>query len=201
MPRADADAPRRVEDVERAHQVRVVGQRLAHAHEDEIVDARLRRALGLDDLRDDLAGGEVALPALQTAGAEFAPVGAADLGGEAEGEAVGALAEEIERGGDEDALDVVAGAEFPEEFSRCVGGALDARELERGEIVVCSRAGAAGRGDCSSPRPRRRAFGRSIRRAACGGCGTIAEVPFLGLLVEQKGAERFHRRDLVRIAL
>jgi len=136
VPRADADAPVRVDDFDGLDQVDVVGERFAHAHEDDVVDLGFRGALGLEDLRDDFAGGEVALEALESAGAELAAVGAADLGGDAEGEAVGALAEHVERGGDEDAFDVVAGAQVPEEFARGVVRALEAREGEGGEVVL-----------------------------------------------------------------
>ena len=39
--RADANTPRCVDDVERGQEIGVVGQRFAHTHEDEIVDAGL----------------------------------------------------------------------------------------------------------------------------------------------------------------
>ena len=158
--------------------------------------------LGLENLRDDLAGREVAFPPFQTAGAKFAAVGAADLGGEAEGEAVGAFAEEIDRSRDKDALDVIARAKFPEEFSGCVGGALELRQLERGEVVAgfqvlakCSgKIGHLGdRGGALLEKP--------FRNLLPAECGTIAEIPSVRFLVEEKRAKSFHRRDLVRIAL
>ena len=142
VPRADADAPMRVDDLDRLHQVGVIRQRLAHAHEDDVVDLRLRRALGLDDLRDDLARRQVALEALQPARAELAAVGAADLGRNAEREPVRALAEHVERRGNQHALDVIAGAQLPEQFPRRVVRALQLRQLQRGEIVSAPRAAA-----------------------------------------------------------
>jgi hypothetical protein len=55
---------RRVDDApDGADHPVVVRQRLAHAHEDDVADpasARGLRALGRDDLLDDLAGGQVA---------------------------------------------------------------------------------------------------------------------------------------------
>jgi hypothetical protein len=135
VPRADTDAPRRVDEVERLHQVGVIRERLAHAHENEIVDARFGDAFRLENLGDDFSGGEISFPTFQTARAKLAAVSAADLGGKAEGESIGAFAEKIQRRGDEDAFDVVAGAEFPKELSRGVVGALELDELERGEVV------------------------------------------------------------------
>ena len=56
LPRADADAPWRIEDLDRLHEIGEIGQRLAHAHEDEIVHPLLRSSSVSHDLLDDLAG-------------------------------------------------------------------------------------------------------------------------------------------------
>ena len=84
VPRAQADAPRRVDDPDGLQELVVIGQRLAHSHEDEVVHALSSGFLGPQDLLDDLARPQVALPAVQPARAKFAAVGAPHLGRDAE---------------------------------------------------------------------------------------------------------------------
>ncbi len=193
MCRADADAPGRVDDFERLHQVFVIGQRLAHAHENEVVDLCPGGALGLDNLRDDFAGREVALPAFQPAGAKLASVGAADLGRDAKGEAVGAFAEHVERGRDEDAFDVIAGAQLPEQFSRRVVRALELDQLERGEVVGRVELVPHRRGQVGHLRDRIDALGvEPFRNLLAAIRAAVAENPLRGRLVEQERAEGLH---------
>ena len=80
-----------------AHHGLVVGQRLAHPHEDDVGDASgpardlaagQRPGAG-DDLLDDLGGGHVALEAALAGGAERAGHPAAGLARDAHGDAVG----------------------------------------------------------------------------------------------------------------
>src|SRR5437868_13205999 len=79
MTRADTDSPRCINDADGPEQVFIVRQRLAHAHENDVVDALIRFSLNRDDLIDNFIGVQVALPAIQTACAEFAAVGASYL--------------------------------------------------------------------------------------------------------------------------
>ena len=99
----------------------VVGERLAHAHEDDVGDAtgtaghlaaRHRPGPG-DDLLDDLGGRHVALQTAHAGGAERAGHAAAGLAGDADGGAVGVA--------HQDRLDEGAVEELPE---RLAGGAL-----------------------------------------------------------------------------
>jgi hypothetical protein len=76
--------------VQRLPQVGIVGQRLAHAHHDDVADACCVRrepqpALEVEHLRDDLAGRQVALQAHLRGGAEGAAHGAAGLAADADG--------------------------------------------------------------------------------------------------------------------
>ena len=141
-----------VQDFERGDQVVVVGEGFAHAHNDDVVDEARMAGDGLgrfaegfafggvgqgfapafhgEDLFHDLVDVEVAFPAIEAAGAEFAAVGAADLGGNAQGMAVAGLAVEGGVGGDENAFDEGAVREFPEKFLGGVMRALFAGELQ-----------------------------------------------------------------------
>jgi hypothetical protein len=165
---ADGAAPRGIEDAERDEELFIVGQGFAHAHDDQVVDAtavlvrvgwrggsvRGRRVGGIrlgakepfggEDLADDFGGVEVAFPSVDSAGAEGATIGAADLGGDAEGVTVAGLAVEGGVGWDQNAFDEVPIAETPEEFPGGIGGALVTGEFERMEGAVLSELGAEG---------------------------------------------------------
>lgn len=110
-------------------QIGEVGEGFAHTHEDEVVDAGSGHFFSKEDLGGDFAGSEVAGEAEQSRGAEFAGKGAADLGGDAEGEAVRLLAVEGGGGGDEHAFDEAAVGELEEEFASGVLRALGADEF------------------------------------------------------------------------
>ena len=99
--RAEADAPGGIDDADGAHEVGEVREGLAHAHEDDVIDALAAQLLDAEDLPDDLGGGEIAAPAVEPARAEFAAVGAADLGGNAERAPVAGFAVKRGRRGDE----------------------------------------------------------------------------------------------------
>ena len=105
---ADVQAPGRIDDPDGADHVGEVGQRFAHAHEDDVVDLFAARLFHREELLHDLARLEVAGEAVQPARAKFAAVGAADLGGDADRAPVGGLAVERGRGGNEDRLDEIA---------------------------------------------------------------------------------------------
>ena len=106
------------------HQVVEVGERFAHAHEDEGIDALAGELLGGEHLAGDFRGVEVAGESGEPRGAEFATVGAADLGGDAERAAVGLFAVERRVGRDEHALDVAAVVQAEEKLAGGVRGAL-----------------------------------------------------------------------------
>src|SRR5882724_1771848 len=76
---ADAEAPWRVDDANRAEKIFQVGERLAHAHEDDVIDLFSAFLFDRDELLHDLACIEIARPAFQSAGAKFAAIRAADL--------------------------------------------------------------------------------------------------------------------------
>lgn len=102
-----------------------VGERLTHSHVDDIGDPFLLNALEHLNLTGDLAGGEVADQSLESARAEAACEGAADLGGYACGEAAGC--------GDQDAFDQVAVGKAEEEFAGIVSGLGGLDEGEWGD--------------------------------------------------------------------
>ena len=130
---ADVGAPRRGDDGDRGEQCFEIGERFAHAHEDDVVDALAGDGGGGEDLGGDFAGVEVAGEAGEPGGAEFAAVGAADLGGDAEGAAVGGGAVEGGARRDQDGFDEAAIVEPEQELARGVLGALGLDVLERVE--------------------------------------------------------------------
>ena len=86
-----AEAPGGVHRLEGSQQVIVVGERLAHAHDHDIIKRcqplggadRVGLVLDTADLNqlgDDFAHGQVALPALEPGGAKLAAIGATHLG-------------------------------------------------------------------------------------------------------------------------
>ena len=96
-----------------------VHQRLAHAHEDDVGDnavvavaVAVEQFLGEPDLNDDFAGGEVAVKARVSGGAEGTSQRAAGLRGDAESAAI------IFR--DEDGFDAVAAVVAENPFARAV---------------------------------------------------------------------------------
>ena len=90
----------------------------------------LSHPLDGQDLVDDFLRAQMAFPAVQTAGAKLAAVGAADLGGNAQGVAVARLAVKGGAGGDEDAFNERAVGQPPEEFLGGVARALTPRQFE-----------------------------------------------------------------------
>src|SRR6266567_824063 len=81
---ADAKAPWRVDDANRAQKIFQVGERFAHAHENDVIDFFSALLFNRDELLDDLACIEIARPAVQSAGAKFAAISAADLARDAD---------------------------------------------------------------------------------------------------------------------
>ena len=104
--------------------------------------------LGGEHLAGDFRGVEVAGESGEAGGAEFAAVGAADLGGDAERAAVGLLAVERRVGRDEHAFDVAAVVQAEEELAGGVGGALGGacvRARSRRKVAASFSRSAAGR--------------------------------------------------------
>src|SRR5207253_9175676 len=104
---ADAEAPWRVDDANRAQKILQVRQRLAHAHEHDVIDFFSALLFNGDELLDDLAGIEIARPAFQSACAKFAAISAADLARDANCPAIRGLAIKCGRRWYEDRLDQV----------------------------------------------------------------------------------------------
>jgi hypothetical protein len=77
-----------VEDMDGAEEVGIVGQGLAHSHEDDVIDTFLafaQEAIEKEDLLNDAVGREVLLEPKDAAGAELTTDGASDLGADAGG--------------------------------------------------------------------------------------------------------------------
>src|SRR5262245_10550208 len=88
VPGADAEAPWRVDNANRAQNIFQVSQRFAHAHENDVIDFFATKFFYPDELLHDLACIEIARQAVQSAGAKFAAVSAADLARDANGPAI-----------------------------------------------------------------------------------------------------------------
>ena len=136
-PRADVQAFRIMQDAHRLHHVRVIGKRFAHAHEHDVADALLpgrEPQVELDDLFDDLCGGEVAFDAAHAAGAKAATDRTADLGADARGAAL--------RVGNHDGLGRGAAGPLQKELTRAVGAALIGGDRRGGKIKPVGEFGA-----------------------------------------------------------
>src|SRR2546427_11289659 len=72
------------------------------------------------NLIDDFLDSEVSLPAFQSAGAKFAPVGATHLGRNAERVAIAGVAVKRRIGGDKDAFNQRTVLQPPKKYLRCV---------------------------------------------------------------------------------
>ena len=86
--RSDVEPPGGGEDGDRGEHGVEIGERFAHAHEDQVIDPLSGEHLGGQHLAGDFPGVEVAGEAGQAGGAELATVGATDLGGDAQGATV-----------------------------------------------------------------------------------------------------------------
>ena len=101
-----------------AQQIRQIGQRLAHAHHDDVAQPFVRRQQAGESkhLLDDFAGREIADDAVQPAGAKHAAHRAADLRADAD-RPPRAVAEQH-------AFDPIAVVQFEQQLLRAVGGAV-----------------------------------------------------------------------------
>src|SRR3954452_2559737 len=79
---ADAEAPWCIDDANRVQKILQVRERLAHAHEYDVVDFFSAVLLDPDELLPHLACTEIARPAFQSARAKFAAISAPDLTGD-----------------------------------------------------------------------------------------------------------------------
>ena len=118
MSGSQADAPWRVQDPDGPHEIVIVGEWLAHAHEDDVVDFLSGQFFYGEKLCDDLAGCEVALQSVESARAKFASVGAADLARNAERPAIGPLSVERGRRGNEHRFDHLPVLQAKQELPR-----------------------------------------------------------------------------------
>ena len=125
--------------VERLEQRVEVGHRLAHAHDDDVRQALVggEAVAGVEELFEDFGRGEVADDAADAGRAEDAAHAAADLGGDADGAAVGLL--------EQDALDEVAVGEADEQLLGAVVGHHRAIDAAAEEAEAARRAARAGR--------------------------------------------------------
>lgn len=86
---AEVESPIGIEDGEGATKGAIIGERFAHSHEDDIIEgdavggsgfgAVILEACDMEELGDNLGGGEIAFKAGEPGGAEFAAIGAAHL--------------------------------------------------------------------------------------------------------------------------
>src|SRR5438876_4330502 len=77
---ADAETPRRVDDLNGAHHVLQVCEGFAHSREKDVVDLLGGISLGHQDVIDNYARAQISREPLQAARAKFAAVSATDLG-------------------------------------------------------------------------------------------------------------------------
>ena len=142
--RPKTQTPVGVEDGEGADQLVVVGQRLAHAHDDDVVErgqlhAGARRAgvlavAHLQQLRDDLTGVEIALEAGESARTENASHRATHLRGDANGFPGMLHAHTFLRHPDDHGFDQGSVAEFQQEFVGDVLGLLVEHQRGRHQL-------------------------------------------------------------------
>ena len=133
--RADSERPRRVENSQRAKDVFVVGQRFAHAHENQIADAFAGNFLNLQNLIHNFGSSQVPADAIESAGAKPTAVGAADLRGNADGVPV-TLAGETGCGRDENGFNQRVIPEFKQKFFGGVGGVAGVNRLHGVQLEV-----------------------------------------------------------------
>ena len=126
VPHAQAPHLRLEEHAHGFDDVLVIEKRLAHAHEDDVVDVVPDVGLHGREMRDDLAGAEVALEALLPRGAKFAAQRTADLRGDA-GRVMVAVVHQHR-------LDVLAVVEPPQVLARAVGGRLPLAQLRQPDL-------------------------------------------------------------------
>ena len=129
MASSDAHAPWSVQNRQSGHEMPVIRQRLAHAHKDKIVHPLAGDGFGLEDLFDNFRWLQVARQPVQAAGTELALHGATDLGGDAEGVAVGSFSIQSGVGWDDDGLDESAIGQLKKEFAGRVARSLSAHRL------------------------------------------------------------------------
>ena len=129
VPRADAEAPRRVDDL-------IARIRFARFASGSPIPMKTTLSIfsplccfDRHQLLHDLAGVEIARPAVEPARAKLAAVGAADLGGDADRPAIRAFAVKRRRGGDQHRLDQVPVAQAEEKFLRRVFRAEHAHDV------------------------------------------------------------------------
>lgn len=96
----------------------------------------LHPTFGGQDLFDNLLGPQVAFPAMETAGAELAAIGASHLGRDAQGMAIALIAVEGRIGGQQHALDQVPVRQPPEELLRAAKFALQGRQSRNPQGIV-----------------------------------------------------------------
>lgn len=132
---AEVEAPIGIEDGEGASEGTVIGERFAHSHEDDIIEgdtvggrgfgAFLLKVGDMEELRDNLGGGEIAFKAGEPGGAEFAAIGATHLGGDAESATGLGDPDALLRVADENGFDESVILALEEEFFGDVVGLFD----------------------------------------------------------------------------
>ena len=133
VPRPEADSPRGIQNPDSAQEVVVIRHRLAHPHENDVVDFLASQRLDPQELPHDFPGREVALPPVEPARAKFAAIRAAHLARNANRAAVGRLAVEGGGRGDQDGFNHLPVIEPEEKFSRGVRSAALPDDFHRGD--------------------------------------------------------------------
>ncbi len=131
LPGADVEAFGIVNDADGLEDVGIIGQRLPHAHEDNVGNALLdgpQNAVEQKDLLNDFSGGEILLLAIEPAGAELTTNWATDLRTDAGGAARAV--------GNHDGLGRGIGFGANEELFGAVGGALTIEDFAQDETEM-----------------------------------------------------------------
>ena len=122
-------------------QPRQIGQRFPHAHKDKVFGATAGDFGGPQHLPDNFCCGEIAAPAVESAGAEAAAIRTTDLAGDAEGKAAAAVAVPSWIGRNQDRLEEGTIPQPPEKFAGGIGGTLNFDRLDRSQTELSGQFG------------------------------------------------------------
>ena len=123
-----------------------VGERFAHAHEDQVVHPFAGEALRGEHLAGDFGGVQIAGESRQPGGAELAAIGAAHLRGNTQRAAVGRFAVERRIGRHQHALHIAAVVQPKQQLAGAVGRALGVRVGEGMQPEIFRQGAAQRRG-------------------------------------------------------
>ena len=126
----------RVDDSNRAHHIVEVRQRLAHSHENDVVDLLAAFAFDRDDLIDNFVRLEVARKSFQTARAKFAAVGTTHLRRDADRSPVRSRSVKGGRCRNQNRFDQILIGESKKKLSGCVTRTEHSHDFELPKGIV-----------------------------------------------------------------